>query len=249
MARPITGYFLGRRPYRPIFDLMEAAFAARRAQTVGDLVLLLEHQPVITLGRVAKPQNLLASEAQLRDRGIDVVETGRGGDVTLHAPGQLVAYPIIDLSPDRRDVRKYVGALTEVMRGISQKYGVDAGTMSGKIGLWADREDPAVWPGEERALVPAKLGAIGVRISRWITSHGFALNLTTDLALFSLIVPCGILDFGVTSIEQLSSQTPRVVDEARTAHGLLNRLLGADDAPYFDLSGSADSELSAQITF
>jgi lipoyl(octanoyl) transferase len=127
--------------------------------------------------------------------------------VTLHAPGQLVAYPVFDLNPDRRDVRKYVQGLTRVMQGLIAPHGLDGGTVSNLIGLWVDQESPRSYPGEERAQNLAKIGAIGVRISRWVTSHGFALNLSTDLSLFRLIVPCGIREHGVTSLQQMTGST------------------------------------------
>jgi lipoyl(octanoyl) transferase len=212
---------------------------ARRDGTHEDIVLLLEHEPVITLGRGAKAQNLLASPEHLEELGVDVVETKRGGDVTMHAPGQLIAYPIIDLNPDRKDVRKYVGTLTRTMREIVKAHGLDAGTITGLIGLWTDREDPQAWPGEANVRVPLKLGAIGVRISRWITSHGFALNLTTDLSLFSLIVPCGIQEYGVASVAQLTQSSPDLQTEAERAYALLNDQLGAPHGRLHDLSESS----------
>lgn len=152
------------------------------------MLLLVEHDPpVVTLGRAAKEQNLLFAPALLAARGIEVHETGRGGDVTYHGPGQVVAYPIVRLSPDREDVRKYVATLEETMIRTASDYGVVAGRVDGLNGAWvADR----------------KIGAVGVRISRWVTMHGLALNVSTDLAHFDLIVPCGIRDKGVTSLER-----------------------------------------------
>lgn len=165
---PLDGFFLGRRDYAPMHQLMRDLFEARRENRVGDTVLLLEHSPVVTFGRGAKAENLLANAETLTMLGISVEETGRGGDVTLHAPGQLVAYPIINLAPQRCDVRKYVQGLTRVMRSIARSYGIDGGTICALIGLWVDNEAPTSWPGEDAAKMPAKIGAIGVRISRWI---------------------------------------------------------------------------------
>jgi lipoyl(octanoyl) transferase len=213
----LTGFYLGRRPYADVHATMQRLFEARRTGEVGDTVLLLEHEPVITLGRGAKPENLLAPRSELAELGVDVVETGRGGDVTLHAPGQLVGYPIVDLSPDRQDVRKYVQGLSRVMEMLVRPYGVETGSMTGKIGSWVDAANPAHWPGEQNAREPLKIGAIGVRISRWITQHGFALNLTTDLSAFQWIVPCGIREYGVTSLESLTGRRLAVADAARLA--------------------------------
>lgn len=232
MAEPLTGYFLGQRPYAPTLAFMGQLFEARRLEKVGDTVLLLEHEPVITLGRGAHAENLLSSREELAQIGVAVCETGRGGDVTLHAPGQLVVYPIINLSPDRMDVRKYVQNLTETMRRLVLPYGISGGTISKMIGLWVDARQLDVWPGEEGAQTPTKLGAIGVRISRWVTQHGFALNLTTDLSLFRLIVPCGISEYSVASVESLTGHRPSVEESAPSALAHLNDLLGMGEPCY-----------------
>ncbi len=234
--REIRAFWLGTRPYAPTLELMGQLFEARKKNLVPDTLLLLEHTRVITLGRGAKAENLLASEGTLAALGFELVETRRGGDVTLHAPGQLVAYPIVDLAPDRADVRKYVQSLTEVMRRILAPRGRDAGTIDKKIGLWVDLDSPEMWPGEKDAKTPVKLGAIGVSISRWVTQHGFALNLTTDLDLFSLIVPCGIREFGVGS---LLSVTGVRIEPEEAAKDVLRELaaeLGRSPGPSEDLS-------------
>jgi lipoyl(octanoyl) transferase len=229
MTRQLAGYFLGRRDYRSCLALQEELHAARSAGNVGDTVLFVEHPPVITLGRGAHAEHLLASSAQLNEAGVEVVQTGRGGDVTLHAPGQLVCYPIVDLSPDRKDVRRYVRDLTEVMRQVAAEHGVESGRIDQHIGLWANRNSPRAYRGQETPADLVKLGAIGVRISRWITMHGFALNLEPDMRLYSLIVPCGIRDFGVTSLAQLVERpAPRVAQAAISAFAALSRVLGAD---------------------
>lgn len=189
MSRSLTVQRLGRIAYGEALALQEELLEQRVAQKIGDTLLLLEHAPaVITLGRGAKPENVLQSREALAAQGIELYETGRGGDVTYHGPGQLVAYPIIDLSPDRRDVRKYVSALEEIMIRVAAVYGLHATRVAGLNGAWIGND---------------KLGAVGVRISRWVTMHGFALNVSTALDAFALIVPCGIRDKGVTSLEQL----------------------------------------------
>jgi lipoyl(octanoyl) transferase len=179
---------LGRLPYAEGLALQAELVAARQARLVPDTLLLLEHHPVFTLGRNARAEHVLFPTEELRQRGFEVFETGRGGDVTYHGPGQLVGYPILDLSPDRQDVHRYVRDLEEVMIRACRDLGVGGTRVAGRTGVWV---------GEE------KVGAIGVRLSRWVTSHGFALNVSNDLAPFSLIVPCGIRDRGVTSLERL----------------------------------------------
>jgi lipoyl(octanoyl) transferase len=217
---------------------------ARSAGAVGDTVLLVEHDPVITLGRGARPGHLLANPDELGRRGIDLFTTDRGGDITLHAPGQLVVYPIVDLAPDRRDVRRWVGDLAEVMRRVAQSWGVVGGTVPGLVGLWVDRRAPGAWTGAAGAGELAKLGAIGVRISRWITQHGCALNLGPDLALYRFIVPCGIREHGVTSVAELSGRVPDMRQAAETALGALGDLLDAVVAPLDDM---ADRELASLL--
>ncbi len=180
---------LGRIPYEAGLEIQAGLVAQRQAEQIPDTLLLLEHEPVFTLGRNARPENLLFSAESLRARGFEVFETGRGGDVTYHGPGQVVGYPILDLGPDRRDVHRYVRDLEEVMIRTCADYSVAAGRVSGLTGAWVGDE---------------KIGAIGVRIARWVTSHGFALNVSTDLSPFDLIVPCGIRGRGVTSLERLA---------------------------------------------
>jgi lipoyl(octanoyl) transferase len=241
VRRSIVAIWLGRRHYQPVHDFMQALVDARHHGTVPDTLLLLEHEPVITLGRAAKRANVLLPETERSIRGVDLVETGRGGDVTYHGPGQLVAYPIIDLKPDRCDVRRYVGDLTSVMEGIAHRFGIEAGRVSGQVGSWVDRGSPGRWlPEQERGDI-AKIGAIGVRISRWITMHGFALNVATDLSGFEFIVPCGISDHGVTSIASLVGKAPSVMAVAAECLPVFADVFGASVGA---LTDATDVELS-----
>jgi len=177
----------GLVPYEAGVALQAELVAARKAGTIPDTLVLLEHPPVITLGVKVRQSrdHVLASDAQLAGLGVSLFEAGRGGDVTYHGPGQLVGYPILDLRPDRMDAHRYVRDLEEVLIRVCADLGIAADRKAGLTGVWV---------GEE------KVAAIGVRLSRWVTSHGFALNVTTDLSHFGLIVPCGITDRGVTSL-------------------------------------------------
>ena len=231
--RRLHGEWLGRQRYAPVHELMQRYHEERRAGSRSDTVLFVEHEPVITMGRGAAAEHVLLPRELLSARGVDLIDTGRGGDVTLHAPGQLVCYPILDLSPDRQDVRRYVGDLTETMRRLAASFGVDAGAIpddKALIGLWVDATEPSRWPGAKDARRLAKLGAIGVRISRWITMHGFALNLSTDLELFGLIVPCGISQHGVTSVQALTGAAPTVASMVAPALETLAEVLDAEVA-------------------
>jgi lipoyl(octanoyl) transferase len=181
---------LGLVSYADALALQRELVEERRAAKIPDTLLLLEHPDVITLGVKARGTmaNVTVSKDALETRGVELFEAGRGGDVTYHGPGQLVGYPILDLRPDRCDVHRYVRDLEDVLLRVAADYGLTASRVKGLSGAWVGDE---------------KLGAIGVRISRWITSHGFALNVNTDLSQFDLIVPCGIADKGVTSLARL----------------------------------------------
>jgi lipoyl(octanoyl) transferase len=197
--------WLGRIGYREALDLQEqAARALKDAQLQGskadECLLLLEHPPVITLGRNAVEADVLAGTERLAALGVTVEKTNRGGQVTYHGPGQLVGYPILDLNPDRRDVGRYLRDLEEALIRTLATYGIVAGRSQGATGVWVG---------------DAKIAAIGVHLSRWVTTHGFALNVTTDLDAFSLIVPCGLRTRGVTSMQRLLGRPIDLEEVAR----------------------------------
>lgn len=180
--------------------MQESAVNSLRSVEGDEQLLLLEHPHVFTLGRGADSANILARADQLESLSIEVHETGRGGDVTYHGPGQLVGYPIINLKPDRCDVHRYVRDIEEVLIRSVAELGIEGERIAGLTGVWVGNE---------------KIAAIGVRIARWITSHGFALNVNTDLDYFQMIVPCGITDKGVTSLSRLLGQPLDMNDVAR----------------------------------
>jgi len=198
---------LGIVPYAEALALQRALVEERRANRVPDLLILLQHPPVITVGVRGDGgrSHIVADTDRLAALGVAVSETGRGGDVTYHGPGQIVGYPILDLRPGRCDVHRYVRDVEEVMIRTCVDYGVPAGRIAGLTGAWVG---------------PDKIGAIGVRISRWITSHGFAFNVSTDLGYFDLIVPCGIADRGVTSLQRVLGRSVNIanVEESLICH-------------------------------
>ena len=206
MRRIIDVRRLGRVPYGEALAIQRALVEERRDDRIDDVLLLVEHPPVVTLGVRGDGgrSHILATPDTLASRGIEVHETGRGGDVTFHGPGQIVGYPIIDLRPDRCDVHRYVRDLEEVLVRVAADFGIAATCIPGLTGVWAGTD---------------KLAAIGVRISRWITSHGFSINITTNLDDFRLIVPCGIADRGVTSFARLGFVAERsAVEDAIVTH-------------------------------
>ena len=198
---------LGRVPYADALTLQRQLVEERRAGRIGDVLLLVEHPHVLTLGVRGDGgrSHIIAPAERLAALDVAVHETGRGGDITYHGPGQLVGYPIIDLKPDRCDVHRYVRDLEEVLIRVATDYGIAAERVTGLTGVWVNGE---------------KLAAIGVRIARWITSHGFALNVSTDLDFFKLIVPCGIADRGVTSLAALLGRPldVRAVEDQIVSH-------------------------------
>jgi lipoyl(octanoyl) transferase len=203
---------LGFVDYAEALDLLKAKVALRQAGEIPDTLLLLEHPHVYTLGRNARRENLLASVEWLASRGVQVFETDRGGDVTHHGPGQLVGYPILDLTQHRRDISWYMRSLEEVFIRAAGDFGIEASRSPGAPGVWVGND---------------KLVAMGVHLARWVTSHGFALNVNTDLSYFDWIVPCGLHDRGVTSLAKLlghsvamETVTERVVEHFGAVFGL-----------------------------
>lgn len=194
---------LGLIPYADAYGLQKRVVAARKLGLIEDVLLFCEHRPVITQGRSGKREHLLASENVLRQKGVEFFETSRGGDVTYHGPGQIVAYPILHLGAIRRDVVWYVRMLEEAMIRATAEFGIAAGREEGKTGVWVGK-----------GTASEKLAAIGIHISRWVTSHGLAYNVATDLRNFDLIVPCGIADRKPTSLEKLLGRSVKL-DEVK----------------------------------
>ena len=194
---------LAMLPCGPACELQQRLVEARKARAIPDLLLLCEHPHVITLGRNASREHLLASDRRLAEMSVELRPTNRGGDITYHGPGQIVGYPILDLTEHRRDVRWYVEQLEEVMIRTTADFGLAARRIEGQHGAWIDAPS-----GQE------KLGALGVHLSRWVTSHGFAYNVSTDLGYFDLIVPCGIADKRATSLERALGR-PVAIEQVR----------------------------------
>jgi lipoyl(octanoyl) transferase len=204
--KPCLVVDLGVMEYGAAWELQRRLVAARKAGAVPDVLLLCEHPHVITLGRNGKLANLRASDHVLRRMGVSFFETDRGGDITYHGPGQLVGYPILNLAEIRRDVAWYMRSLEESMIRATAEFGVASRRVPGWTGVWVDtlagstaNEAQEV----KETKVEEKLAAIGVHLSRWVTSHGFAYNVSTDLRYFDMIVPCGIADRRVTSLEKI----------------------------------------------
>ena len=213
--RPLHWSWLGRVPYVEAVEMQRAARAALKAGEGPERFLLLEHPHVYTLGRNASAEDVLAGPDWLAAMGVEVAECDRGGQVTYHGPGQLVGYPIVNLSPDRRDIRRYVRDLQEVLIRTLAEYGVAArpGEEQAFIGVWA---------GE------AKIASIGVHLSRWITTHGFALNVSTDLSYFTGIIPCGLQQVSMTSIERLTGAAPPLPEIAAVCARHFGQVFGRE---------------------
>ena len=195
--RPLQVQRLGCVPYGPTLELQKERHREVVEGVSDDTLLLLEHTPVITTGRNTGDGHILVSEDALKEKGVDLYRAGRGGDVTFHGPGQIVGYPILKLQDGEKDVRRFVWKMEEVLIRTADDYGVVAERVEGLRGIWVGND---------------KLAAIGVRLSRWTTMHGFAINITTDLSGFDLVVPCGLTGRGVTSLRRLCGEAPNLKD-------------------------------------
>jgi lipoyl(octanoyl) transferase len=226
---------LGLIAYAPACELQQRVVAARKSGAIPDVLLLCEHPHVITLGRNGKPENLRATDRVLRQMNVEFHLTDRGGDITYHGPGQIVGYPILDLTAHRRDVRWYVRQLEEAMIRATKEFGVEAHRIEEFHGIWLDT-----------ATGPEKLAALGVHLSRWVTSHGFAYNVSTDLRYFDLIVPCGITDKRATSLERALGREVDVREVsgslARNFGEVFNRHITKISREEFEATLSANAE-------
>jgi len=207
--------FIGRTGYDEAYHLQRNLWRQRVLGEIPDQLLLLEHPPVITLGRNSQPEHVLQSAPKLEVLGVQVREADRGGDVTYHGPGQLIGYPIINLQPGRMDVLRYLRDLEEVLIQICEHYGVYAGRRGGQTGVWV----------EDR-----KIASIGVKISRWVTYHGFALNVSTDLSAFNYIIPCGISGVRMSSISAETGMAPELEAVALVAAEKMNLVFNATES-------------------
>ncbi|HLA68087.1 MAG TPA: lipoyl(octanoyl) transferase LipB [Bacteroidota bacterium] len=195
--KQITSIDIGRTRYADAWDLQGKLFDMRRERRTGDMLLYTEHNHVYTIGKGGDQNHLLATKSELEEGGVDVFQIDRGGDITYHGPGQIVGYPIIDLQEYRTDLHWYLRSLEDVVIRAIREYGLEGGREDGMTGVWVGGE---------------KIAAIGVKVSRWITMHGFALNVNTDLSKFGRIIPCGIFHKGVTSMERMLGRRVEMSD-------------------------------------
>jgi lipoyl(octanoyl) transferase len=211
--RAVETRILGTVPYREAWELQRRLVTRRAAGAIPDTLLLLSHPPVITLGRGGRREHLVAAPAALAARGVEVLETDRGGDITFHGPGQVVGYGIVDLSRRGRDLHRYLRDVEETLIGALAEFGIEGRRAPGWTGVWVG---------------DAKVAAIGIRVSRWIAHHGFALNVATDLSYFDFIVPCGIQGKSVTSMEEILGHS---VDRSEVEGALGRAFAAVFDAP------------------
>ena len=224
---------LGLVEYGAAWELQRRVAAARKAGAIPDVFLLCEHPHVITLGRSGKISNLRAPDQMLRRMGVSFFETNRGGDITYHGPGQLVGYPILNLAEIRRDVAWYVRSLEEAMIRATAEFGIASTRVAGRTGVWVDVRAGSATGDEVKEIKEVeevkneeKLAAIGVHLSRWVTSHGFAYNVSTDLRYFELIVPCGIAGKRATSLEKLLGRRVEMKEVAPRIAARLGEIFG-----------------------
>ncbi len=210
-SRPARSYWLGCTGYLEAAALQHALVEQRKRGEIPDTFLFLEHPPVVTLGRASHEEHVLAPPGVLAARGVEVFETTRGGDVTFHGPGQLVGYGIVDLRDHGRDVARYLRQLEETLIRLLDRHGLAGSRNPGYTGVWLGGE---------------KVCAIGVRVDRWVTSHGFALNVSNDLSYFDLIVPCGIRGYGVTSLARATGRAHDLSETAAEAATALSEVFG-----------------------
>ena len=225
---------LGLMPYPPACELQRELLEARKANAIPDVLLFCEHPHVITLGRNGKREHLRAGDRLLAQMNVEFHATDRGGDITYHGPGQIVGYPILDLAAHRRDIRWYVEQLEETMIRATRDFGVEAHRVPGKHGIWVGSADGT-------AAAEEKLAALGVHLSRWVTSHGFAYNVSTDLRYFDLIVPCGIQDVRATSLERILGR------DVETAEAKARLSAHFADVFGFSLTSISRGELEAAL--
>ena len=223
MKGPLDICWLGLVEYEDGLQMQELVASARMAGRAPDTLLLLEHPPVITLGRHSEPRHLLASARELHRRGIGLHRIDRGGSITCHCPGQLVAYPIVEVPGSGRGVAAYVGLLEQVLLRCLAAFGLDAEVREGRPGLWVGRD---------------KIASIGIRVRRKVATHGLALNVDCDLGIFSTVVPCGLAGAGVTSIEKLAThEVPGVEDVARVLASRFAELGGYSETREIEKAG------------
>lgn len=213
MGTTCAAVFLGRQRYEDALDLQMRICGLKKEGRLRDVLLLLEHAPVITLGRNRAWTHLLVPESHLQSKGISRFQTDRGGDITFHGPGQLVGYPILQLDPGERDVHRFMRNLEESLIRLLAAFGIEAGRREKLTGVWTDQ---------------GKIAAMGVHISRWITRHGFALNVDTDLSFFNLIVPCGLSGKTVTTMKSILGTSPSLEEVARSYVGIFGAVFGRE---------------------
>ena len=222
----IRAAWLGRVPYSDAAAIQDRLVEARKAGSIPDTMLLLEHPHVVTLGRRSADADLLASPEWLAGHDVEVHHTDRGGEATYHGPGQLVVYPIISIRAARIGPVAYVRLLEQSVIDTLRHFGIDGHRVVGKTGVWVGGE-PGAKPGKGKNPAGAKIAAIGVRVSSGITKHGFALNVSTDLNYYTHIVPCGMPDLAVASIETLTGKNPGMQEVGFRAAENFARFLGA----------------------